>query len=42
MQAVRQPGLSGYAIEVKAFVRLVPSIVIVELSIRGLDEALRP
>jgi hypothetical protein len=42
VQAVLQPGLSGYAIEVKAFVRLVPRTVIVELSIRGLDEALRP
>ena len=36
---MRQPGLSPYAIEVEAFVRLAPRIVTVQLSKLGVEEA---
>lgn len=38
MQAARQPSLSGYAIEVKTFMKLLPRDVDVEMSKLGLEE----
>jgi hypothetical protein len=41
VQAVRQPSLSRYAIEAKAFVNFLPHAVDVELSKHGLEEGVQ-
>jgi len=38
VQTVRQSGLSRYAIELEVFVKVLPRVVDVDLSTRGLDK----